>query len=68
MGFALSGTNTVAASDAQCLANQTANFFQFSNVYLLTGLNSGSTTFTAKYKVAAGTGTFLQRALAVVPL
>jgi hypothetical protein len=33
-----------------------------------TGLTSGANTFTAVYKVDAGTGTFLDRELVVIPL
>jgi hypothetical protein len=34
----------------------------------VTGLTPGSTTFTAKYDVTGGTGTFANRSIVVVPL
>lgn len=73
MGFAVSGASTVAAADEwsnqvrQVDAN-VAGFERQSAVFLVTGLTAGSNTFTAKYKVNAGTGTFKERRIAVVPL
>lgn len=76
VSVAVSGASTVAASDA--------NGFEFQNVtangtnqlgvtYILTGLTPGSTTFKMKYRVqtggsGAGTGTFSNRRISVVPL
>jgi hypothetical protein len=37
-------------------------------VALHTDLTPGSNTFTAKYRVASGTGTFLSRRIVVFPL
>lgn len=71
MGFAVSGTSTVVATDNQCLRYQSddANSaFQGSYVHLVTGLTPGVNTFTAKYRVSAGTGTFNRRSLYVLPL
>jgi hypothetical protein len=39
-----------------------------SKTILVTGLVAGANVFKMKYKVAAGTGTFLNRNIAVVPL
>jgi hypothetical protein len=71
MAFVGSGANTIAtganrAVNGQILYNsaQSGGFdtsVQFtasmSSTYVLTGLNPGSTTFTAKYRRASGTGT-----------
>lgn len=70
IGVALSGTNTVAASDTSCLqlvsyANNVQ--MQMGTALLLTGLTSGSTTFKMKYRVYTGTGTFANRRIAVIP-
>lgn len=71
MGFAVSGANTIAASDAKALESRLSTATatdRFSYTTLLTGLTAGSTTFAAKYHVAAGTGTFSNREISVVPL
>lgn len=71
MGFALSGANTLAANAVDSLFSQLSGSqpdFQGSFVKLLTGLSPGSTVFTAKYSTSAGTSTFLQRKIAVIPL
>lgn len=69
VGVALSGANTVAA-DTRIFYRPYANtqIIQMGSTVLMTGLNPGSTTFTMKYNVAAGTGTFGNRTLSVVPL
>jgi hypothetical protein len=72
MGFAVSGATTQPAADTQALivkngGNQTI-LVQGSATFLLAGLNAGSTTFTAKYRVSAGTGTFVNRTVIVTPL
>ena len=69
--FAVSGATTVAAVDTYCAklywtTGQSA--IQVSGVYLLTGLTAGANTFTAKYKVSGGTGTFLNRSIAVIDM
>jgi hypothetical protein len=71
IGIALSGANTVAANDNRALRYQpwTANAFgQFGATFLFGGLTPGSTTFTLKYRTTAGTATFVNRRLSVVPL
>ena len=42
--------------------------YQGSGTYLVSGLSPGSTTFTAKYRVTSGQGTFAMRSIVVVPL
>jgi hypothetical protein len=69
MSFAASGANTIAAeTETRGLVNGAAagNCYAFS--ILLTGLTPGSTTFTAKYAVSGGTGTFRNRRISVIPL
>lgn len=73
MGVALSGANTVASTDNYALLRRASDassggFGASSAVILLTGLTAGSTTFTAQYRTNAGTATFKNRRLAVVPL
>lgn len=70
VGFAASGTNTIAVSDANSLNMRTstgAPDSQASWTYLATGLTPGSTTFKMKYRVTAGTGTFTNRRITVIP-
>lgn len=67
----ISGATTSAASDTRSLfyessaANDNA---RFSVAYIHTGLTSGSNTFKLQYRVTGGTGTFLDRNLAVQAL
>lgn len=72
MGFALTGANTVATSDAQSLAftSPTAGGgIRFGAAWLMQGLTAGSTTFTAKYRISVGgTGTWQDRQIIVTPL
>ncbi len=74
MGFAVSGATTVAAGDAQSLSTLISGgngtpipTTQGSVTYLVSGLTAGSNTFTAKYRVTAGTGTFVNRNIIVTP-
>lgn len=63
-GFELSGANTLVADDGRAAMVSGARAF-FSRTILLTGLSAGSTTLSARYRVAGGTGTFrLSRILA----
>lgn len=71
MSFAASGANTLAADDTRCVEYKTANAANdmfLGNTILLTGLAPGSTTLKAKYRVAAGTGQFINRRIWAVPL
>lgn len=67
MSVAVSGASTVAAADSKALKMTNTNTSQKSRVMLITGLTAGSNTFTAKYRVGSGTGTFVYRELVVVP-
>jgi hypothetical protein len=72
MGFAISGATTRAAADTQALSLLNSGnlhpTIQSSATFFVTGLTAGSTIFTAKYSVNAGTGTFANRTIIVIPL
>lgn len=77
MAFALTGANTVAATDTMRLYNDggfthadNAAAMQTSARFLVTGLSPGSTTFTAKYKNNGGSTFvhFANRNLRVEPV
>lgn len=73
VSFAVSGANTIAASDLLNLEYTTppsgANFFgAYGATFLMTALTGGSSTFKMKYRVNANEGTFGQRRIAVIPL
>lgn len=70
MSYDVSGATTIAASNAEAVrhrAGATTDDMRASAISTPT-LTSGSNTFTAKYAVNAGTGSFSERTLAVVPL
>lgn len=70
MSFAVSGANTVAASDANSLSMQTpAGGIQGAGIMIpISGLTPGSTTFKAKYRTTANTSTFARRRITVCVL
>lgn len=62
MSIALSGANTVAASDQWALyCGGLTNGFAYGRTYVFTGLSAGSTTVTAKYKSPSGSSVGFQR-------
>lgn len=66
---ALSGANTVAASDNYCTLNQsTSPVTSYGTSHLFTGLSTGSTTVTLNYRVSGGTGTFSNMEVVVIAL
>lgn len=65
MSFAITGDNTVSAGDDRSLEIESTGWMRASASFMVTGLTTGSSTFTAKYKVAAGTGTFEDRQIIV---
>lgn len=70
IGFAISGASTIAASDSMALQYSVWSSgiqTQAGAPFLVTGLTAGSTTFKMKYRVAGGTGTFLNRRISVIP-
>lgn len=73
MSFALSGANTasappVAGGELKYASTAAGLGGTYSFSIILTGLTAGSTTFTAKYAVSGGTGTFVNRWISVLPL
>jgi hypothetical protein len=69
MGVAVSGSSSIAATDAHAVGGPFGtNGGRVSGLFLVTGLTPGSNTFTAKYRVLSGTGTFVDRSLTVLPL
>ena len=69
MGYAVSGATTIAATDVDAFiaqASAAGRRFAASRAFLVT-LTGGSNTFTAKYSVSAGTGTFRNREIIVIP-
>jgi len=72
-GFAISGATTVPASDTTAIGFTSAfasNGIRTGTIILVTGLNAGSSTFTAKYRMDPGPGpaTFVDRRVSVTPL
>lgn len=69
MSFAVSGANTIAASDDNSLSMSTAagGVQGAGNSFLLEDLSSGSTTFKVKYRVSGATGNFARRRIIVIP-
>lgn len=67
----VSGANTIAAGDTtaiQIAVHSGGVLKNYGNSLLLTGLTAGDTTFKLKYKVNAGTGTFANRRISVIPM
>lgn len=70
MSFNASGANTIPVGTYTYVAGASLSVVTVdaTKVLLLTGLQPGSTLFSCKYKVTAGTGTFSNRVLSVIPL
>lgn len=72
MDFAISGASSRSALDHTgiCITSNAANdIYRVGTTHLVTsGLTAGSNTFTAQYRVSAGTGTFDERRMIVLPL
>lgn len=69
--FAISGATTLAAADINGIYTGAINLsppgdFKFGIPIMLEGLAAGSTTFTMKYKVSAGTGTYQDRIIGAI--
>lgn len=68
MSFAISGATTINADDTWGVQMQGTDGDRNGAGFVFDGLNAGSNTITAKYRVStAGTGYFSQRRLAVWP-
>ncbi len=67
MGFEVSGATALTPSDSRALFIQ--NLGKASAMYVVTGLNPGDNTFTAKYKAFLDlTAAFWDRSIIVIPL
>jgi hypothetical protein len=64
MGFTISGATTLAADDTRAIQYNSTIQGRFSNVYVF-NVTPGTNVFTAKYRVAAGTGGWADRNLVV---
>jgi hypothetical protein len=68
VSFAVSGATTIAASDSMSLMQNHTGGRRYGTPFYLDGvLNPGSNTFTLKYKVSGGTGTYTTRRIGVIP-
>ncbi|MEU9323178.1 hypothetical protein AB0D91_05100 [Streptomyces canus] len=70
MAYDISGASTIAAADNRGIGvfGTAGTGIVSSGVALHTDLTPGTNTFTAKYRVASGTGTFQSRRIVVFPL
>lgn len=71
MGYAISGATTQAASVDRSVSYQSSvgnDLIRCSSVIMESGMTAGANTFTSKYSVTSGTGTFGERRLAVMAL
>lgn len=71
MSVAVAGATTRAASDADSVGGKSGTAGEDmigGSSLLLTGLTPGSNTFTSKYRVSTGNGTFQYRQITVIPL
>lgn len=67
----ISGATTSAAGDTRRLMYESSSandVLASSWVYVVSGLTAGSNTFTLKYRVNGGTGTFSNRVLSIIPI
>ena len=67
MGFAISGSTTLAASDTYA-ARTDYGWVSCQAIVQMGSLTAGSNTFTAKYKSSTGTANFQHRWITVIPL
>lgn len=65
--FDITGTTTSPAADGRGIANQGTDDIRAASVQLM-ACDPGSNTFTMKYRVSSGTGTFSSRRLCVMAL
>lgn len=67
VGFEVSGATTIAAVDTMSLDHSSSAGMRWGASFLLTGLTAGTNTFTLRYRVTSGTGSFSVRRIAVIP-
>jgi FtsP/CotA-like multicopper oxidase with cupredoxin domain len=68
MSYDISGATAISADDTRSLEIESDGWMRASMTHRQTGLTAGSNTFKAEYRVAAGTGTFEDRQIIVIPL
>lgn len=71
MSWAMSGSNTRVAADLYSIRQDgvaAGNAWRVGSVDIISTMTPGTTTFTSKYRVAGGTGTFDDRFIGVIPL
>lgn len=68
MSYDVTGATTIAAADNTSIGAATTVGIREGATFLQTGLTPGSNTFTCRYRVGSGTGTFVDRRIGVVPL
>ena len=69
--FDITGATTASSGDSLSVAFESSaasDFATIGNAMLHTGLTAGSNTFTMQHRVTAGTGTYINRRLMVIPL
>jgi hypothetical protein len=67
MSYAVSGAETDAAQDLDSVASSNTDDSTLTRTTIYVPGTAGSHTFTAKYRVNGGTGTFTQRRIVVDP-
>lgn len=68
MGVDVSGATTVAPADTDALLVVGTSAIRATCIVFLTGLTPGAHTFRARYRTTAGTATFVNRNMVVIPL
>lgn len=68
MSYAISGATTVAPIDTSGIGSDGTVKQRMGCIEFASGLTPGSNTFTTKYRVTSGTGTFTSRQIFVIPL
>lgn len=67
VSYEVSGASTIAPSDTNSIDHSFIGGMRWGASFLVTGLTQGSNTFTLRYRVTAGTGTYSVRRIAVIP-
>lgn len=70
--FAVTGASSISAVDDYAIRHRdgtgSSGSAQMARAHMFTSLTAGSNTFTMKYRVIGGTGTFDNREIIVIPL
>lgn len=67
VGFEISGSTVVAAGDSKSINTILTGSTRFGASWTQIDMTAGTSTFTLRYRVTAGTGTFSNRRIAVIP-